>query len=250
MIKRDRLYKELSWLWPTLSPPEDYIEEAEFLTGLIKSYMSYPPKTMLHLGCGGGHIDKTFKKYFQITGVDISDEMLGLARKLNPENRYLPGDMRTIRLEERFDVVLIYDGIDYMTTEDDLKAAFETAYEHLNSDGIMLTVVEKTPSSFRQNETKVQHRVKGDTRLTYFAHWYDPDPNDSTYENVYIYLIRINGELSVEHDLHLCGMFEMAVWERLMKEVGFMSKADTFKHSTFSPGEEYPILIGFKRKDM
>lgn len=246
MIKRERLYSDLAWLWPTLSPPEDYIEEAEFLTDLIKSYMSYSPKTMLHLGCGGGHIDMTFKKYFQVTGVDISDNMLSLARKLNPENRYLPGDMRTIELEDKFDVVLLYDGIDYMTTEDDLKAAFMTAHKHLNKNGIMLTVVEKTPNSFRQNETKVQHRIKGDIELTYFAHWYDPDPNDSIYENIYIYLIRKNGELSVEQDLHICGMFEMAIWERLMKEVGFTSKEDTFRHSTFSPGEEYPILIGFK----
>ena len=241
------MYKDLAWIWPTLSPPEEYIEEAEFLTDLMKSYMSYPPQTMLHLGCGGGHIDMTFKKYFQVTGVDISENMLDLARKLNPENEYVPGDMRKVRLKNKFDVVLLYDGIDYMTSEGDLRAAFETAYEHLNDDGIMLTVVEKTPGSFRQNETKVQHRDKGEIKLTYFSHWYDPDPDDSTYENIYVYLIRKNNMLTVEHDLHICGIFEVEVWERLMREVGFIPKQDTFTHSTFSPGEEYPILIGFKK---
>ena len=247
MIKQNRLYDDLAWLWPTLSPPEDYIEEAEFLADLIKSYMSYAPKSMLHLGCGGGHLDMTMKRHFDITGIDKSKHMLGLAEKLNPENRYLSGDMRNVRLEDNFDVVLLYDGIDYMITEKDLKRAFETAYVHLKNDGIMLTVVEKSPTSFRQNETKVQHRVKGDIELTYFAHWYDPDPNDSTYENVYIYIIRKNRKLTVEHDLHICGMFEVEVWERLLREVGFTPKQDTFRHSTFSPGEEYPILIGLKQ---
>lgn len=247
MIRRDRLYKDLAWIWPTLSPPEDYIEEAEFLTDMIKSYMSYSPKTMLHLGCGGGHIDMTFKKYFQVTGVDISENMLDLAKKLNPENEYVPGDMRKIRLKNKFDVVLLYDGIDYMTSESDLKAAFETAYEHLNDDGLMLTVVEKTPSSFRQNETKIQHRDKGDIKLTYVMHLYDPDPDDSTYETVFAYLIRKNGELIVEHDLHICGMFEVDLWVRLLREAGFVPKQDTFTHSTFSPGDEYPILVGFKK---
>lgn len=247
MIKRERMYKDLAWIWPTLSPPEDYIEEAEFLTDLIKSYMSYPPKTMLHLGCGGGHIDMTFKKHFSVTGVDISDNMLNLARKLNPENSYFTGDMRDIKLEERFDVVLLYDGIDYMLSEGDLKAAFGTAHRHLNDGGIMLTVVEKNPGSFRQNETKIQHRGKDDFKLTYFAHWFDPDPNDSTYEIVYMYLIRKDGKLTVEHDLHICGMFEVEVWESLMRDVGFVPKQDIFTHSTFSPGEEYPILIGFKK---
>jgi SAM-dependent methyltransferase len=214
-----------------MSPPEDYIEEAEFLTNLIKSYMNYSPKTMLHLGCGGGHIDMTFKKHFQVTGVDISENMLDLARKLNPENKYLTGDMRDIRLDEKFDVVLLYDGINYMTNEEDLKASFESAYNNLNE----------------QNKTKVQHRVKDDIELTYVEHWYDPDPDDSTYETTFVYLIRKNKKLTVEHDLHICGMYEVEVWERSLKEVGFLPKRDTFTHSTFSPGEEYPILIGFKK---
>jgi len=247
MIKRERMYKDLAWIWPTLSPPEEYIEEGEFLANLIKSYMSYPPRSMLHLGCGGGHIDMTFKKHFQITGVDISENMLDLARKLNPENNYVTGDMRDVRLEEKFDVVLLYDGIDYMLNEADLKAAFETAHRHLKNDGIMLTVVEKTPSSFLQNDTKIQHRTGDDIELTYIEHWYDPDPDDSTYETVFVYLIRKNGELTVEYDLHICGMFEVEAWETLLRETGFIPKQDTFTHSTFSPGEEYPILIGFKK---
>jgi SAM-dependent methyltransferase len=247
MIERNRLYKDLAWIWPTLSPPEDYIEEGEFLTNLIKTYMSYPPKMMLHLGCGGGHIDMTLKKQFQVTGVDISENMLALARKLNPENRYVLGDLRNIRLEEKYDVVLLYDGINYMSTEEDLKAAFESAFINLNNNGIVLTVVEETPGSFQQNKTKVQHRAKGDIELTYIEHWYDPNPSDSAYETTFVYLIRKNKKLTVEFDLHICGMFEVEVWERLLREVGFSPKRDTFTHSTFSPGEEYPILIGFKK---
>lgn len=237
----------MAWIWPTMSPPEEYVEEAEFLTDMIKSYMSYSPKTMLHLGCGGGHIDMTFKKHFRVTGVDISENMLDLARKLNPENNYITGDMRDIRLEEKFDIVLLYDGINYMMNKNDLKAAFETAYNNLNDDGILLTVVEETPGAFQQNKTKVQHRADGDIELTYIENWYDPDPDDSTYETTFIYLIRKNKKLSVELDCHICGIFELEVWERLLKEVGFTPKQDTFTHSTFAPGEEYPILIGFKR---
>jgi len=247
MIKRERLYKDLAWLWPTLSPPEEYTEEAEFLTDLIKSYMDYPPKTMLHLGCGGGHIDKTFKKYFEITGVDKSEHMLDLAEKLNPENRYILRDMRNMRLDDKFDVVLLYDGVNYMTTENDLKASFKIAYDHLRKDGILLTVVEETPDTFQQNKTKVQHRANNNIELTYIENWYDPDPGDTTYETTFVYLIRKDKRLSVETDLHICGMFEIEVWERLLKEARFMPRRDTFTHSTFAPGEEYPILIGFKR---
>ncbi|UCE65557.1 MAG: class I SAM-dependent methyltransferase [Candidatus Zixiibacteriota bacterium] len=247
MIKQERLYKDMAWIWPTMSPPAEYIEEAEFLTNLIKSYMTYSPKTILHLGCGGGHIDMTLKKHFEITGVDISKNMLDLAKKLNPDNSYVRGDMRNIRLEEKFDVVLLYDGINYMLSERDLKAAFETAHANLKDGGIVLTVVEETPSSFQQNKTHVSHRTGENIELTYIEHWYDPDPDDSTYETTFVYLIRKNKKLTTEFDLHICGIFEVEVWERLLKEVGFRPKQDTFTHSTFAPGEEYPILIGFKK---
>ena len=68
-------------------------------------------ETLLHLGCGGGHNDYTFKKHFKVTGVDISENMLKLARKLNSEVTYYYGDMRDIKLTGCFDAVTILDSI-------------------------------------------------------------------------------------------------------------------------------------------
>lgn len=245
-MEQERLYKDLAWLWPTMSPPEEYIEEAEFLTELIQNYIDYRPRTMLHLGCGGGHIDNTFKKHFRITGVDKSERMLELARSLNPECEYVSGDMRSIDLGGTYDVVLIYDSVNYMTTVRDLKAVFETAFRHLKPGGLALTIVEETPDNFQQNKTKVEHRKKNGIELTYIEHWYDPDPMDSTYETTFVYLIRKNKKLAIEHDIHICGIFPLRVWTDIMRDIGFLQKEDIFQHSTFSPGEEFPILVGMK----
>lgn len=247
-MEQERLYKDLAWLWPILSPPEEYIEEGEFFADLIKSYSSGKPETLLHLGCGGGHLDMTLKKHFEITGVDKSESMLGLARRLNPESRYIAGDMRNIRIDDRFEVVLIYDSVNYMLSPEDLKSSFETAYHHLKPGGIAVTCVEQTPETFRQNAIKHNSRARGDIELTYFYHLYDPDKSDSTYETIFVYLIRKNGVLEIKTDKHICGIFSLETWEKLLRESGFKSKRDTFRHSTFSPGEEYPILIGLKKE--
>jgi hypothetical protein len=154
--------------------------------------------------------------------------------------------MRGIRLDRTFDVVLLYDSINYMKTEEELRSAFVTAHEHLNPDGIAITLVEETPETFRQNKTKVNHRRKDNIELTYIEHWYDPDPSDTTYETTFVYLIRNNRKLTVETDMHICGIFSLDTWERLLKDIGFKSKRDTFRHSTFAPGEEFPILIGYR----
>ncbi len=76
-------------------------------TKLIKDIILVPFPTMLHLGCGAGGHDFHFKKHFQVTGVDLSQGMLDLAKKTNADVTYVMGDMKTICLNEKFDVVVI-----------------------------------------------------------------------------------------------------------------------------------------------
>jgi predicted TPR repeat methyltransferase len=114
-------YNELAWTGDILAPPETYEEEALIYVEAIKSRIYAQIVTMLHLGCGAGGHDFHFKEHFSVTGVDISEGMLALAKKRNPEVTYVTGDMRTVDLNRKFDVVVIPDSIMYMTTLEDLK---------------------------------------------------------------------------------------------------------------------------------
>ena len=56
-----------------------------------------------------------------------------------PPVRAHRGDMRSLRLEGRtFDAVFAHDAISYLTTERDLRSAFETAFVHLRPGGAAL----------------------------------------------------------------------------------------------------------------
>ena len=241
-----RLYGDLAWTWPIISPVEDYIEETELFSKLIKEHSRIEVKTLLHLGCGGGHNDYTFKKYFKVTSLDISEDMLGLAKKLNPEVNYKYGDMRTIRLEEKFDAVTILDSINYIKTVEDLQRTFITTYEHLKPGGVFLTFVEQITGQFKQNNTMYSTHSKGDVEITFVENDYDPDSNDTSYEATFIYLIRVGGKLEVRTDRHLCGIFKLETWLELLKTTGFEVKQVKFTHSTFTEGESYPMLICIK----
>lgn len=231
-----RMYSDLAWLWPVISLPEDYVTEALQFAGLIRQFSvtktsavrtnrfqpgEAPQLTILHLGCGGGHLDHTLKNYFTITGVDLSTEMLALARQLNPEASYLQGDLRKLALEQRFDAVMIADSIDYMLDEDDLRAVFRVAYQHLNPGGVFVTYAEELTEHFENNRTDSVLHARGDLQVTLVENLYDPDPHDSTYEMTFVYLIRKSGRLTIEVDRHLAGIFEEATWLRLLEEAGF-----------------------------
>ena len=241
-----RLYSDLAWTWPIISPVEDYIEETELFSKLIREHSKIEVKTLLHLGCGGGHNDYVFKKHFKVTSVDISEDMLTLAKKLNPEVNYQYGDMRTIRLEERFDVVTILDSINYIKTVEDLQRTFITTYEHLKPGGVFLTFVEQIAGQFKQNNTTFSTHSQSDVEITFIENYYDPDPTDTSYEATFIYLIRVGGKLEIHSDRHLCGVFKLETWLELLKAIGFKVKQVKFRHSTFTEGESYPMLICIK----
>jgi len=217
-----RLYGDLSWIWPIISPPTEYVAEAgEFHRMLIKA-MAPAPITVLHLGCGGGHLDASLKRWFSVTGVDLSPSMLSLARSLNPDVRYIQGDMRSLRLGEKFDAVIIADSIAYMANRDDLRSAFETARLHLREGGIFITYVEHVPEDFVQNQTQCSICQQQDTEIVFIENRYDPDHHDESFQCTFVYLIRQKGILGIHTDKHTLGLFPVDVWRGLLEEVGFI----------------------------
>jgi SAM-dependent methyltransferase len=216
-----RLYGDLAWTWPILSPPEHYVGEAEEAHRNIREHIRREARTLLHLGSGGGHLDRTLKNHYRVTGVDVSESMLELARALNPEVTYARGDMRTVRMGKTYDAVAIFDSIDYMLSKEDLRAAFVTAHEHLRPGGIFLTYAEDTKERFQQNRSRVTVQSKGDVHVVFLENAFDPDPTDTMFENTFIYLIRKDGRLQVETDRHLSGLFPFQTWLDLLRDVGF-----------------------------
>jgi len=238
-----RAYSDLAWVEST-TRPEEYVEETELFSKVIKEHSKIEARTLLHLGCGAGINDYTFKRHFKVAGVDISEDMLEIARKLNPEVTYLYGDMRTIRLRECFDAVAIPDSIGYMTTPEDLRSAIITAYKHLKPGGVLL-IVANIKEDFKENNF-VYTDSKENVEITIFENNYVPDPRGTTYEATLIYLIRRKGKLEIYTDRHIIGLFKLETWLELLKGGGFEVKQMKLEHSydRFILGKsEYPLLM-------
>lgn len=219
--KTNRLYNDLAWLWPLWGTLEEYREESEAFISLIRTFARTEVRSLLDVGCGSGKHTFHFKKQFEVTGVDISEPMLAQARKLNPECAFHLGDMRTLDLNRTFDAVFMNDPIAYMTTKEDLLAAFQTAYRHLHPGGVMLAFAEYVKERFKQNATAVSTIKKPGLDVAIMENNYDPNPHDDTFETTFVYLIRNAGVLTIEHDLHTIGLFSLDTWRGLLKRVGF-----------------------------
>ena len=246
-LQRDvrRLYKDLAWTWPIVSPPEEYAEEARQFWDFLQAAASIDVKTVLHLGCGAGHVDSHLKRYARITGVDLSPAMLRLARRLNPEVTYRRGDMRSVQLGRTFDGALISDAVGYMLTPPDLTRAFATAYRHLRPGGAFVTYAENVKGKVETNSTKAIRGRKGEVEVVFVENLFDPDPGDTTIEATFIYLIRRRGRLFIETDRHLLGLFPAATWRQALRAAKFTLN-HAGPHPTAPKGDDVPWFVGHK----
>jgi SAM-dependent methyltransferase len=126
---------------------KDYLGESQFIHRLIRAH-SPNARNILELGCGtGNHAVLLEKEGYQIHGVDYSEEMLQKAdsrlSQLSPDLasrlKFTQGDIRQVRLNQAFDVVIsLFHVICYQTTNEDLLAAFATVKEHLKPGGVFI----------------------------------------------------------------------------------------------------------------
>ncbi len=213
------MYTDLAPWFHLLTAPADYADEAAFVTRVVDEVVGPEARTLLELGSGGGNNASHLKARFECTLTDLSPDMLALSRTLNPECEHLEGDMRTLRLSREFDVVFIHDAISYLTTEDDLRAAIETAAVHVRPGGAIILTPDATTETFEPRTSHGGHDGEDGRSLRYLE-WTHP-ATGSTYVTDYAIVARGPGdELRVVHDRHALGLFPRATWERLIADAG------------------------------
>ena len=216
-----RLYDDLAWIWPFLSPSEEYGHEVATFFEEFDRLGVPEGGRLLHLGSGGGSIDWHLKQRYKVTGIDLSAAMLAQAQAVNPEAQYLVGDLRNMHLGRNFDAVLLHDAVAYMLTPDELRDAYRTAAAHLVSGGALVTAPEMVRECFQQHRSEVVTREAGGRSVTTLIVDFDPDPSDHQFESTFIYLIRDAGALRVEVDTHQVGIHALADFEAAIAAAGF-----------------------------
>jgi SAM-dependent methyltransferase len=216
-----RLYSELAGWWPLISPPGEYADQAAYLAEVLGS-AGPAVREVLDLGSGGGHVALYLKDRFAMTLVDLSEDMLAVSRRLNPECAHVQGDMRTIRLGRVFDAVLVHDAVDYMTSEADLRQVIDTAFAHCRPGGAAVFVPDHVADTFRASGGR-GGGSDADGRQASFREWtWDPDPGDDCVRAEYEFVLRdADGTEQVVREAHRLGAFRREAWLRLLADAGF-----------------------------
>ncbi len=215
-------YGTLASWWPLISPVDGSEGEMREMRQLIQS-RAPAARTLLELGSGGGHNAFHLKKHYALTLTDLSQAMLDQSAAINSGCEHIAGDMRTMRLHREFDVVFAHDAIDYMASEDDLLAAFETAFVHLRRGGLFVCIPDHVREQF-EADTDWGGSDAADGRSIRFLEWTPPvSPDAHTGVSVYSFVAReADGAFHHFVEEHVFGLFPEATWKSLLERVGFV----------------------------
>ena len=149
-----------------------YEDEALYLASKVRGVCP-TAKSILELGSGTGrHARLMCEHGFEVVGIERSVGMLDKARETDRESlTYVEGDIRTCEIGRQFDaVVALFHVVSYLTSNDDILAAFANARRHLDRGGIFAFDFWYGPAVLTcKPENRLRELKSGDLEITRFA---------------------------------------------------------------------------------
>ncbi len=218
-MERKNAYAELAKWFEYLNDDCDYEQWSQYLILQLKEYSL---STGLDVGCGGGWFTRAFQKVgYQMTGLDVSAQMLGYAqeqaRKEGLRSEYILGDITKAKLPARFDFVCaINDCVNYIPKEK-LYLAFKNVRSALNKKGIFFFDI----SSERKFREKIADTVSVDDRedITYMS--FNRVDGEKATLDVSLFVKNSNGDYSRLDERHVQYIYKEDEILSLLKETGF-----------------------------
>lgn len=128
-------------IYDALYAEKDYRAECDLIESMFRRHGD-GVRSVLDLGCGtGNHALRLAERGYAVTGVDLSDEMLTLAREKadGAAATFLGGDVRDVEAGGPFDAALLmFAVLGYQRTNADVAATFANARRHLRAGGLLV----------------------------------------------------------------------------------------------------------------
>ena len=185
------------------------------------------PCDCLELACGSGEITEMLaKKGYTMTALDLSEEMLDVARQRAKEAgeaiNFKQGNMLDLSQAGQYDLVTCYsDSICYMADEVEVGDVFKQVYDCLNEDGVFIFDVHSTYQTdtvfpgYSYHENAEEFAMVWDT-------YADEAPHSVVHELTF-FLQDEDGRFTRYDEVHEERTYEILTYDILLEQAGFKS---------------------------
>ena len=146
----------------------DYDKEFSFYDSILKKNNC---KKILEVGCGSGMLARRFlKNGYDYLGLDLSREMLDIARSEINSDSFIQCDMRSLSFDQQFDSVLITGrSIAYLTENLDIIITLSGVHNSLKDNGLLVFDLFEANGifdNFNDFEQNIEHNNKKIRRIS------------------------------------------------------------------------------------
>jgi SAM-dependent methyltransferase len=217
------LYSELASYYDRIYWWKDYAQEVDFLLKVFHRY-GVRGKRILEVACGtGNHTKLLAAAGYRVTGVDVSDDMLAIARrKVGGRATFVRGEMRNLGqvVEGTYDAAIcLFSAISYNLTMSDLMRTLQGLYEHTRKGGVAVFDTHFTKKGFLDGHRGEDIFDDGEAmgaRLSFSRR------RGKIGEITFSYLIKDGPKvIMLRNDVHRLGLFDPKDFRKAMGEVGF-----------------------------
>lgn len=168
-------YSAISSVYDLFNADVDYDGWAGFAETCFGRFLPARPRLILDLACGTGALtSRLAARGYDMIGVDLSPDMLSVARDNCPEGTLLLcQDMRGFELYGTVGaVVCSLDSLNHLTRATDLKKCFGLVHNYLDPDGLFLFDV-NSPARFEKEygENSYQYEAELPDGRDVFCWW-------------------------------------------------------------------------------
>ena len=218
-------YKDFAFIYDELMNEVDYNQWVEYIESIIDK-KEVKVQNILELACGTGNLTIPLtKKNYDIAAIDISEEMLSVARekaeKEGVELVLLQQDISELDFDiPNLDCILCAcDGFNYLTYDDEIENVFDKAYELLKEDGIFIFDI----SSFYKLSQVLGNNMYGENRADVAYMWQNVfDPEENLVEMELAFFVKNEeGTFDRFEETHLQRAYTEREIKKMLKQAGF-----------------------------
>ena len=200
------IYDLIAPIYDRANQEIDYCAWADFIEKAVKSESKIKPELVLDLACGTGSMTlELAKRGYDMIGVDLSVEMLGIAKERAAECcaeniLWLCQDMTEFELYGTVDLIVsCLDSINHLTSQSDVRRCFLLAHNYLNPDGLFIFDV-NGKGKFERVYADKSYVVEDDGCFCVWQNYYNPKSKNCDF---YITMFEENPDGTYErHDEH------------------------------------------------
>ncbi|MEH7124067.1 MULTISPECIES: class I SAM-dependent DNA methyltransferase [unclassified Bacillus (in: firmicutes)] len=245
-------YGKFAYLYDQLMKDVPYDKWAELVLEKAKNY-EVNGKKLLDLGCGTAELSVKLSEIgFQVTGVDLSEDMLTVAQAKADEKgfamEFYQQNMAELDGLGNFDIIGIFcDSINYLQEEKEVVATFQRVYQHLSSNGLFIFDVHSlhkimeifTDQTFTAN----------DEEISFIWHCFEGEyPFSVEHDLSFFVLDNETGMYARYDEIHYQRTYPIDVYENWLQETGFELLEVTADFENIPPQDQSERIFFICRK--